>query len=154
MMKKYSWLLLVTAGMMMLIHCSKNNPTNTVISGNQPAISGVLYNSDGSFSKNAIVSIRKKNVLADTSGFALVKRTGDSLARVTDELGRFSFNADLEPDLYVVEAINGKNGVLIDSVKIAKKAQSVNLDADTLPKCKWETVFGDINPSMSPMIVF
>jgi hypothetical protein len=131
-MKKIQWLWLVVASMMMLAQCSKDNPTTAVVTGKQPAICGVLYNTDGSFSQNAIVSIRKKNVLADTSGFTLAKRTGDSLARVTDEFGRFSFSADLEPDLYVVEAINGKNGVLIDSVKIAKKTQSVSLDADTL----------------------
>jgi hypothetical protein len=131
-MKKTIVVITAIASFTLLIGCSKDNPANVQSTLGPPAISGVLYNPDGKVSQNAAVCIRKKSVLAQPLEAGLAKRTSDSLAVTTDNTGRYSFEAALSPDLYVIEAKNSNNAALIDSVTIVKKDTNVSIAAATL----------------------
>jgi hypothetical protein len=130
-MKKYGILLSILAFLTALIQCAKENPAATASAGDRPTITGVLYGDNNAFAQNAAVQIRPKSTLADTSAI-LAKREEKFRSTTTDGSGRFSFEANLEPDVYVVEAKSGCSAALIDSVRIVKKYSNVELAAATL----------------------
>jgi hypothetical protein len=108
--------------------CSDRNPVySTGDNKNNPAITGMLRNSDGSVCKNVNVKICAKNTLADTSNSAEKVFTTK-----TDNTGSYSFDATLEPDIYVIDAQNNRNAVRIDSVEIKKKNEDVSLGTATM----------------------
>ncbi len=131
-MGKNGFLLAIVTGAMALVQCGKDNPTGVHDTAGHMEISGVLYNNDGSFSKNTKVTMRKKNHLADTSQAVLTKRTVADVSVATDEFGKFIFDADVEPDTYIIEAMSGNCAVFIDSVRIFREDSSVELPPGTL----------------------
>jgi hypothetical protein len=131
-MKKTIVVIMALSIVALLVGCAKDNPANVQSPLGHPAISGVLYNPNGSVSQNALVCIRKKSVLAQPLESVLAKRASDSLSVSTDNSGKYSFDAVLEPDMYVVEAKNGNNAVLIDSVTVVKKDANVAIATATL----------------------
>jgi hypothetical protein len=131
-MKKTMVVITSLAAAAILVGCAKDNTANVQPTVGHPVITGVLYDPDGKVSRNATVRIRKKSVLALPLESGLEKRGADSLAAKTDNAGRYSFDAVLEPDTYVVEAKSENNAVFIDSVTIVKKDTDLTLASATL----------------------
>lgn len=131
-LEKRIFLGMLSMGATLLVQCSLNNPADVAHTADNPAIAGILYNVDHSVAKNATVQIRAKSILADTSKPALSKMALYSRSTTTDGSGKYSFDADLEPDIYVIDAHNGSNAALIDSVRVVKKDSNVVLAAATL----------------------
>jgi hypothetical protein len=130
-MKKYMFLWMILGCVTALIQCAKDTPAISASSGNHPVISGVLFGVGNAFAQNVTVQIRPKSTLADTRS-TLPKLISQSLSTTTDGSGSFSFDANLEPGIYVIEAKSGESAALIDSVKIVNKDSNVVLTAATL----------------------
>jgi hypothetical protein len=125
--------LLAAVSTLFLLYCVGNNAvsgTGTLI-GN-PGITGVLYNSDGSFASKVSVHIRKRNFLPDVSRLGLGKRLADTASSVTNDSGWYCFDSTMDTGTYVIDARKGNNAVFIDSVIIAHKDSAVHVPPDTL----------------------
>jgi hypothetical protein len=118
----------------LLFNCVSNYPDqagNISQTGNG-MVAGVIHNAGGSYAKNIGVHIRKKSFLPDASRLGLAKRLADTASVMTNDSGRFAFDTTIALGTYVIEAANGTNGVLIDSVVIKSKDSTITLPPDTL----------------------
>ncbi len=119
-----------------LIGCTNDNPVeqagNTSETGNPVGVvTGVLYLSNGESPASDIpVAIRPRNTLAQP--FELGEESMDTVEVLTDQGGYYKFHNGLNPGTYVVEASNGNDVVLIDSIVVRESDSSINLGADTL----------------------
>jgi hypothetical protein len=132
MKPRYAFFLTGIASLALLtMQCVIPNAGNGSDVGNS-LVAGALYNTDGSFAKDAIVHIRPKNFLPDISRLTLAKRLARTDSAITNTSGRFTFDTTLDTGAYVIEAIKGNNAVLIDSVVVRSKDSTVHLPPDTL----------------------
>ena len=119
----------------LFLSCNKNNPTAGKGSGTETGnamVIGKLYYKNGNPAANATLHIRKKTVLADTTGAGLHKVLVDTAAAVTtNDTGGFTIDS-INPGLYVIEGAKDSNVVLIDSVTVKSKDSTVVLPPDTL----------------------
>jgi hypothetical protein len=117
------------------LQCSPNSPEhvgNSTQTGNG-MIAGVIYNKDGSFARNAKVTLRKKKSLADTSGVLLKKLAApDTAAATTNDSGKFVIDS-IDTGVYIVVGTDGGNNLSQnDSVPVKNKDSTVALPPDTL----------------------
>lgn len=78
----------------------------------------MLYEPDGiTPAKGAVVHIRKKSTLADTSQPGLSKKLADTSTVTTNDSGVFRIDT-IDTGTYVIEGTSGNNLALIDSVRI------------------------------------
>jgi hypothetical protein len=131
-MKMHGFIMAAAAVVVTFSRCAKESFGSITTPENRPAIFGVLYNNDGTFARNVTVTIRKKNSAAAVPEAATAKRAAGSSSVATDGCGRFSFDSNIEPDMYVIEAKSGNDAALIDSVRVLQKRASVGLVPDTL----------------------
>jgi hypothetical protein len=117
------------------INCTTDIAGGGTETGN-PAVVGILYQPDGHTPAAGVaVHIRPKKTLADTAGIALSKRAAVLAATdsvVTDSAGQYAFDTTLDTGTYVIEAANGNNAALIDSVAVKTKTTTDTLAPDTL----------------------
>lgn len=122
-------------GIALLIKCVGYHVENIAGTGTligNPSVAGMLYNVDGSFAKNATVHIRKRSFLPDISHLGLAKHMVDTASTVTNDSGQFAFDTTLDTGIYVIEAMKGDYGALIDSIIIKNKDSTIVLPQDTL----------------------
>jgi hypothetical protein len=137
-MKKILFLILASAGFALLSQCVKTNPaeniagTGTLIGNPSASLLGSLYYAGGSPAKNIAVHIRKQNSLAHAPGSMLSNQSKDTASATTDAQGVFAFEKTLDSGVYVIEAQNGNDAVIINSVSVKDKTKSDTLPPDTL----------------------
>ncbi len=120
---------------LLIVHCTKQiaGTTNETNTGTKAMVSGILFEPDGKTpAKAASVSMRKKNLLADTSQAASSPQPFTSASVTTDRNGKFAIDT-IDTGLYIIEGSDGANNVvLIDSIKVKSPDSTKNLPADTL----------------------
>jgi hypothetical protein len=128
--------LFLACGGLLVAKCG--GPTQTTGNSSQTpnAVVGTLFGPDGHTPAAGVaVHIRSKKTLADTAGLALAKKLAVLAATdsvVTDSAGQYAFDTTLDTGTYVIEATNGNNAALIDSVAVKTKTTTDTLAPDTL----------------------
>jgi hypothetical protein len=111
-----------------LLRCA--NPNSGGTETGDARVTSMLYNPGGSPAVGVTVYIRPDSVLADTS--LGLPATAGTDSTVTDNNGNYSFDTSLDAGTYVIEAANGNNAVLIDSVVVSAGPAPDTLPPDTL----------------------
>jgi hypothetical protein len=120
------------------IQCTKSPVSNNGSGSTTETalVRGILYLPDGHTPAAGVrVHIRPEKTLADTAGTALAKKLAVLAATdsvVTDSAGQYAFDTTLDTGTYVIEATNGNNAALIDSVAVKTKTTTDTLAPDTL----------------------
>lgn len=111
---------------------SINQARNSTQTGNGMIV-GVIFNKDGSFAKNANVSLRKRSSLADTSGTMLKKIVAiDTATTITNDSGKFVIDS-IDTGTYVILSTDGTNNIALnDSVYVRCKDSMIIVPNDTL----------------------
>jgi hypothetical protein len=113
-------------------HCSPTQHAGNSSQIGNGMVVGMLYEPDGvTPAKSAVVHIRKKNTLADTSRLGLSKRLVDTSTVTTNDSGVFRIDT-IDTGTYVIEGTSGNNLALIDSVKVKNPDSTKVVPPDTL----------------------
>jgi hypothetical protein len=116
--------------LLFLAKCGVNNVADGGTETGNARVTGILYESDGKTPAAQVnVSIRPRGTLADIPGPA--KRLADTASVTTDDSGRFVFDSTLDTGTYVIEATDGNNAALVDSVHVIDTDSTVEV-SDTL----------------------
>jgi hypothetical protein len=116
--------------LLFLAKCGVNNVADGGTETGNARVTGILYESDGKTPAARVnVSIRPRGTLADIPGPA--KRLADTASVTTDDSGRFVFDSTLDTGTYVIEATDGNNAALVDSVHVIDTDSTVEV-SDTL----------------------
>jgi hypothetical protein len=137
MKTKISLVTILVVAVLLALDCTHSTQTTGNGSGTgNAAIVGTLYLPDGHTPAAGVrVHIRPEKTLADTAGTALAKKLAVLAATdsvVTDSAGQYAFDTTLDTGTYVIEATNGNNAALIDSVAVKTKTTTDTLAPDTL----------------------
>jgi hypothetical protein len=113
--------------------CAKDQIAGNTSETGNPSVVGVLYEPDGKTPAVGVsVIIRPEAYLAVFPGSGAADRMRTIDTAMTDNAGRFTFDSTLDLGVYMVAASSGSNGVMVDSVVIAKKNSTVTLPPQTL----------------------
>lgn len=115
-----------------LLYCTSDKIAGNASESGNPTISGAIYNAHGqSAAVNALVVIRAKRTIAGYIDNGTQNVTQPE-STYTDTHGFFGFDSNVTPGMYVIEASQGDYSVLIDSIVVISKENTVNLPPDTL----------------------
>jgi hypothetical protein len=123
---------LATSLLVLQFQCSPTQQAGNSSQAGNGMVMGMLYEPDGvTPAKSAVVHIRKKNTLADTSQPGLSKRLIDTSTVTTNDSGVFRIDT-IDTGTYVIEGTSGNNLALIDSVKVKNPDSTKVVPPDTL----------------------